>query len=68
METCNLIFWSRDKRNPSKENKVTDALSLLINNGNKETTQEYNYTKEIMSEIIDIKESPKYISRYYLKN
>ena len=39
-----------------KKNTVTDAPSLLPNNGNQKTTQESHYLTETISEIYYIKE------------
>ena len=41
---------------PGNKIIVADALSLLPNNGNQNTTHESTYTMETMSELYDIDE------------
>ena len=41
------------------KNIVPYALSVLHSNGNKDTTQQYTYKKEVVSEINDTKEFPE---------
>ena len=45
-----------------------DAPSQFTNNGNQKPTQEFNYTKEFMSEIYDTKTLPEGIFPVNLKN
>ena len=41
---------------PGNKNIVADALSLLPNNGNQNTTHESTYTMETIPELYDIDE------------
>ena len=45
--------------NQGKTNKVVDVLSKFITDGNQNTTQESNYIRESMSELLDTNEIPE---------
>ena len=50
-----------------EKNIVADALLISPLNGNQDTTKEYTYNKETLSEINDTEEFPEYIFPISLK-